>query len=73
MSEIMKSASKIVLLWIVGILGILALIAGIYSVITGTFGEAAKIILNAFGSALTFVLGFYFGSKGDPAQPYAGK
>lgn len=65
MSNITKSASKLVLLYIVAILGILSLVAGIFSVITGTFGEASKIILSAFGVALNFVLGFYFGYKGD--------
>lgn len=73
MNQIFNSASKLVLLYIVGILGILTLLAGGWSVITGTFGEAAKIILAAFGTSLTFVMGFYFGSKGDPSQPYAGK
>lgn len=62
-----------VLLYIVGVLGLLTLVAGIFSVVTGTFGEAAKIILAAFGVALNFVLGFYFGSKGDPTLPNAGK
>ena len=65
MSNITKSASKLVLLYIVAILGVLSLVAGIFSVITGTFGEASKIILSAFGVALNFVLGFYFGYKGD--------
>ncbi len=65
MSKITTSASKLVLLYIVAILGILALVAGIFSVITNTFGEASKIVLGAFGVALNFVLGFYFGYKGD--------
>lgn len=65
MNNITKSASKLVLLYIIAILGILSLVAGIFSVITGTFSEASKIILSAFGVALNFVLGFYFGYKGD--------
>jgi len=65
MKNITSSASKLVLLYIVMILGILSLVAGIWSVVTGTFGEASKIILSAFGVALNFVLGFYFGYKGD--------
>lgn len=73
MSDITKSASKLVLLYIVGILGVLALVAGIYSLTTETFSEAAKIVLGSFTGSVTFLLGFYFGSKGDPNQPYAGK
>ena len=65
MKNITNSASKLVLLYIITILGLLALLAGAYSVLTNTFGEAAKIILGAFGVALNFVLGFYFGYKGD--------
>ena len=65
MKNITSSASKLVLLYIVMILGILGLVAGIYSVVTQSFGEASKIILSAFGVALNFVLGFYFGYKGD--------
>jgi uncharacterized membrane protein len=65
MKNITSSASKLVLLYIVAILGILALVAGVFSVVTNTFGEASKIVLAAFGVALNFVLGFYFGYKGD--------
>lgn len=72
-NKIMGSASKLVLLFIVGILGTLALFAGVWSVKTGQFSEAAKELLSLFGTAVTFVMGFYFGSKGDPNQPYAGK
>lgn len=69
MNTITKSASKLVLLYIVMILGILALFAGIWAVIHGSFGEAEKLILSMFGSALTFLLGFYFGYKGDTPKP----
>ncbi len=69
MKNITSSASKLVLLYIVAILGLLALMAGGYSIFTNTFGEASKICLAAFGVALNFVLGFYFGYKGDPVQP----
>ena len=83
-SSITSSASKLVLLYIVGILGIMSLVAGIYSVITGNFSEAAKEIISMFGTAITFVMGFYFNYKGeskkeissetdDTSLPYAGK
>lgn len=65
MNKIFGSASKLVLLYIIAILGLLSLFAGAWSVATGTLSEAAKIILAAFGVALNFVLGFYFGYKGD--------
>lgn len=73
MNKISTSASKIVLLYIVGILGVLTLIAGGYSVVTETYGDAAQVIITAFSGAVTFLFGFYFGSKGEPSEPYAGK
>ena len=69
----MSSASKIVLLYLVAILGILALVAGTYSVVTGDFNDASKAVMASFGAAITFVFGFYFNSKGDPTLPNAGK
>lgn len=65
MKNITSSASKLVLLYIVGILGLLALFAGCFAVATNTFGDATKTIVALFGNAVTFVLGFYFGYKGD--------
>lgn len=73
MNSIFESASKLVLLYIVGILGLLSLLAGGWSIATDTFGEAAKIILTSFGSVTTFVMGYYFGAKGDTTQPFGGK
>lgn len=73
MNKISTSASKLVLLYIVGILGVLTLIAGGFSVVTQTFGDASKVILTAFSGAVTFLFGFYFGSKGEPSEPFAGK
>lgn len=72
MSEITKSASKVVLLAIIAVLCIITLVAAIVGVVRGSL-EPVKDIISLFGSALSFVLGFYFGSKGDPSQPYAGK
>lgn len=73
MNDISSSASKIVLLFLVFVLGVLALIAGYQSVMTGEFNDASKAILTAFTGALTFVFGFYFNSKGDPTKEYGGK
>ncbi len=69
MSRITSSASKLVLLYIVAIAGLLALVAGVWSIITGTFGEASKVILAAFSVVLNLVLGYYFAYKGDPIPP----
>ncbi len=73
MNDIFKSASKIVLLALVAVLGLLSIVAGVVSIVTDNFGEASKVILLAFGNALTFVFGFYFNSKGDPNQTFGGK
>lgn len=73
MNRIFESASKMVLLYLVFILGILALAAGGVSVWTGDFNDASKAILASFGGAITFVFGFYFNSKGDPNLPGQGK
>lgn len=61
------SASKIVLLWIVLVLGLLAAFAGYHSIVTGEFSDASKVILAAFVSVLNFVCGYYFGT-GSPAN-----
>ena len=71
MSELLKSASKLVLLYVVLILGILSAFAGVWGIIKGTLEP--KEIIGLFGTALTFVLGYYFGSKGDPTKPYGDK
>ena len=69
--EILKSASKIVLLLIVVALVLLALFAGVMGILRGTLDP--KELIALFGTALTFVLGFYFGNKGDNNLPYGGK
>jgi len=73
MKNITASASKLVLLSLVGVLCILAIVAGIHAVITGQFNDAEKAILVAFTGSITFVFGFYFNSKGDTNLPNAGK
>ena len=49
----------------------MALVAGIYSVITNNFSDAAKEIVGMFGTAITFVMGFYFNYKGDGGKQAA--
>lgn len=72
-NKILESASKMVLLYLVAILGILALIAGGWSIITGEYNDASKAVIVAFSGAVTFVFGFYFNSKGDSNVPNGGK
>lgn len=73
MEKIYTSATKLVLLAIMIVLCILSLVAGVYAVVTGTFSEAAKVILALFASTVSYIVGYYFGSKGDPTLPLAGK
>ena len=59
MNEILKSASKLVLL-----IFALAIVAGLF---TGQVSE------DTFKVAALMVMTFYFTNKGDPAIPYGGK
>jgi len=71
MDNLTKSASKLVLLYLTIILGILALAAGIIGLIKGTLDP--KELITIFAMNIALVLGYYFNSKGDPSQPYGGK
>ena len=66
--NITKSASKLVLLTLIGVVAVLSIIAGIHDVLAGQFSEVTKVILLAFTNALTFVLGFYFNYKGSEGE-----
>lgn len=61
--EILKSASKIILLMLSGVLSI----AYLYSVLIGTVA-----IGDTFDKAIMLVFGFYFAYKGENKN-YAGK
>jgi len=63
---IIQSATKITLLVLVNVLAGLSAFAGIWGVIHGTLDP--KEIITLFGTALTLVLGAYFGSK-FPSTP----
>ena len=71
MGDILSSASKLVLLFVVFILGITAAFAAVWGIVHSTLDP--KELVTQFGTAVTFVLGFYFGSKGEPSSPMAGK
>lgn len=72
-NKILESASKLVLLYLVGILGILSLVAGVWSMIQGNYSDAAKEVLSLFTNAMMFLFGFYFNNKGDTNVPNQGK
>lgn len=65
MKGISQSASKLVLLGLIGALVILTVTAGIWDIVHGQFGDASKEILDAFKASLGFVMGYYFG-RGTP-------
>lgn len=65
MSNITGSATKLVLLMLVGVLSLLSVISGIHDVWFGVFSEVTKVIFAAFSSALSGVLGYYFAYKGE--------
>lgn len=72
-NKITSSATKLVLLSVMGVLDILALFAGLWGVVTGNMSETIKVILALFVSVVSFLMGYYFGSKGDPTQQHGGK
>lgn len=57
--NLLKSASKLVLVFMA-----VATIAGLFT---------GKISEETFKTAMLMVFTFYFASKGDSSQPYAGK
>lgn len=61
---IIQSATKITLLVFVFALAGLVIFAGVWGTIHGTLEP--KEVLAIFGTSLTLVLGFYFGSKIPP-------
>lgn len=65
MKNITKSASKLVLLYVVLILGLITSFSVVWDITHGSFNELTKIILGVFSSSVTFLFGFYFGYKGD--------
>jgi len=64
MNEILKSASKIILL----IFAVVLSIAYLYSIITGQISVG-----DTFDKAIMLVFGFYFAYKGDNNKPFNGK
>ena len=68
-SEILNSATKLVLLYLIFILGTISLFAGIWDIVHAQFSEVTKIILALFGSVVNFVAGYYFSEREKSPVP----
>lgn len=66
MSDLLSSATKVVLLWVMAILGVVTTYSSAIGVYRGTLDP--KDILAIFGSVVTFIIGFYF-SKRESTTP----
>lgn len=67
--SILNSASRLAFLYLVGVLGILALFAGGWGVVNGTIEP--KEILAIFGAAITMILTYYFTRDKGEQPPQA--
>lgn len=67
MKEIVKSASKIVLLT----MSLVLALSFLYVVLTNQI--AGEAVADIFKISIGAVFGFYFAHKGDNTRPYAGK
>lgn len=61
MKNLLSSATKLVLLYVTMILGILTTFAGIVGIWRGTLEP--KEVLALFGTIITFVIGYYFSKR----------
>jgi uncharacterized membrane protein required for colicin V production len=61
MKNITSSATKIVLLYITFVLGLLTTFAGFIGIWRGTLDP--KEVIAIFGTTLTFIIGYYFSNK----------
>lgn len=67
MKNILSSATRLVLLYITLVLGILTTFAGVVGIWRGTLEP--KEVITLFGTIITFVIGYYFSSKkADPVS-----
>lgn len=73
MSNITKSATKLVLLFLVGVLGLLTVFVVVWSVIHDNISDLTTAIFAAFSGIVGVVVGYYFNNKGDQSQPFGGK
>lgn len=66
MGNITNSATKLVLLYIMFVLGVLALFAGGWGIVQGTLDP--KEITSLFGTSVTFLMGYYFSKPNTPTE-----
>lgn len=62
MNNISSSALKIVLLFLIGLLGLVTAFSIVWDVTHSAFSDITQILLGSFTAAITLVLGYYFGS-----------
>ena len=73
MKNITSSATKLVLLYIVFILGMLATFAVVWGIIHDSVNELTIAIVTSFTGIVGVVIGHYFNKPGDPTLPGGGK
>ena len=61
--EILNSATRLTLLWVMFILGLLMGYTGVIGIWRGTLDP--KDILAIFSSVVSFIVGFYFSKRDD--------
>lgn len=66
-NEIFASATKIVLLWVMLILGVITLFAVSLGIWRASLDS--KDVLAIFSSVVTFIIGYYFSKRENPPTP----
>lgn len=72
-NKISNSATKLVLLYLVFILGLLTAFIVVWSTVTGNTNEMTSVVFAGFSGVVGVVIGHYFKSNGDPTLPFGGK
>ena len=67
MPDVLSSATKIVLLWVMLILGGITTFAVVMGIWRGSLDS--KDVLAIFSSVVTFIIGYYFSKRELPATP----
>lgn len=72
MNNISQSALKIVLLFLIALLGLTTAFSVVWDVTHGGYSDITKILLGSFTAAITLVLGYYFGSPNSNGEDNGG-
>ena len=67
MTDLLSSATRLVLPWVTFILGALTSFAVVVGIYRGTLDP--KDVLGIFSSVVTFIIGFYFSKRESPVTP----